>query len=148
MIVGGGLGVRMPAPGPGADGGPGVSPLDPVRSAYDPALLQAMTHIAVERLTGHLSQTRIAGVDLPRPADLVAEADALMRSDAPLAERFGRYVDLHLRTAIQLPSTGALARQFTTVLPVAGAVDLVSAIAPQPASGLEASPSFSGERTI
>ncbi len=142
MIVGGGTGVRMPtAATPARTAARSVDPrLERIRTAWDPALLDRATSIAIERLGHHLRSTRVAGVALERPSDLLAEAGALMGpgDPEPDLERLVRIVDLHLRTAIALPSTGSLARQFTSVLPVAGAVDLLTAMAPQPATFYEA----------
>ncbi|MFO1539383.1 MAG: pyridoxal phosphate-dependent decarboxylase family protein [Chloroflexota bacterium] len=111
-----------------------------IRSAWDPAHLPRATDVALDRLLPWLRETDPTGVTLRRPADLVAEARALMGPGTPEPDlaRFAAIVDLHLRTAISLQTTGSLARQFTSVLPVAGAVDLLAAMAPQPATFYEA----------
>lgn len=142
MIVGGGVGLRMPAATAADAGVPDTDAarLARIRTAWDPAHLERATELALGRLLEHLRSERVAGVALARPADLVEEARALMGPGDPEPDlaRLGQIVDLHLRTAIALPSTGSLARQFTSVLPVAGAIDLVSAMAPQPATFYEA----------
>lgn len=143
MIVGGGVGVRMPAAAPdpvvGRDAGDAAR-RERIRAAWDPANLAGATGVTLDRLLPYLRATEPAGLALQRPADLVAEARALMGPGDPTPDlaRFARIVDLHLRTAIALQTTGSLARQFTSVLPVAGAVDLLTAMAPQPATFYEA----------
>ncbi|MCE7796693.1 pyridoxal-dependent decarboxylase [Sphingobium sufflavum] len=96
--------------------------------------------IATDKLTRMLDSDALEGVSLERPQDLLAEARALMttqESDSFDAERFSDILDLYIRTGVKLNSRGYMARQFSSVAPVTAAFDLVSAMAPQPASFYE-----------
>jgi len=109
--------------------------------AFDPDTLAAAIEVASTRIEAHLRDDTVRGLVLDRPHDLLAEARALMTSDgAPQfdARRLGQIVDLHIRTAIALNSRGSMARQFSSVIPLSAAYDLVSAMVPQPASFYEA----------
>lgn len=101
----------------------------------------AAAHQAVKRLADMLSGDSLEGVRLQRPADLMARARNLMvpadRGRFDL-HRFSEILDLYLETAIKVNSRGYMARQFSSVMPVAAVFDMVSAMVPQPASYYEA----------
>lgn len=97
-------------------------------------------HLAVDRLSDMLAGDAVEGVRLQRPADLLARARDLMTADgAPFdPQRFAEILDLYLETGIKVNSRGYMARQFSSVLPLTAVFDMVSAMAPQPASYYEA----------
>lgn len=112
-------------------------------AAFSPAALDDALGVAHEALAGYLRDERTMGVELPAPDDLRARAEALMvapqggRMDA---QRLADVIDLYLSTAIHLRSTGYMARQFSSVIPVTAVFDMVTAMVPQPASFYEAGP--------
>ncbi|WP_155774089.1 pyridoxal-dependent decarboxylase [Rhodovulum sp. MB263] len=98
---------------------------------------------AVDQLAMHLRDGSIRGLALTDPAGIRAAATRLTRGgqttditehDRKLAE----IVELYLRTGIQVYSPGYMGRQFSGPFPVTAVVDMVSAIATQPASFYEA----------
>ncbi len=97
--------------------------------------------IAANKIGGLLNDQSIRGVSLQRPQTLISAARTLMSGDEKKLfdpDRFSAIVDLYLRTGIQVNSRGYLARQFSSVVPVSAVFDLITAMAPQPASFYEA----------
>lgn len=97
--------------------------------------------IAAEKLHELLDGDDIRGVFLEKPADLQDAARALMAPPDEAgfdAGRFADILDLYIRTTIKVHSRGYMARQFSSVVPVAAVFDMVTAMAPQPASYYEA----------
>lgn len=97
--------------------------------------------IASDKLYELLKNQDIQGVTLERPQVLMAAAKSLMTDDDNARfdpDRFSEILDLYLRTGIKVNSKGYMARQFSSVVPVSAVFDLVSAMAPQPASFYEA----------
>ena len=97
----------------------------------------------VERLAEHLSDDTVRGLDLTDPDRLIALARSLMTTErnvvAPLdEERLSAILDLYVRTGIQVHSAGAMGRQFSGTVPLAGVVELVGAVTNQPSSFYEA----------
>ncbi|MDL2329591.1 aminotransferase class V-fold PLP-dependent enzyme [Desulfosarcina sp. OttesenSCG-928-A07] len=117
-----------------------------VEAAYDAEVFSHAVDIARSRLRQCL-RDQTGGVTLVPPKRLMEEARSLM-VDSHMGqdiaavqfdpERFAALVDLHIRTGIKVYSPTALARQFSFVFPVSAVFNLVSAIAPQPASFYEA----------
>jgi L-2,4-diaminobutyrate decarboxylase len=120
----------------------GVNPGLPLIEAFDARLFSENSEIAVARLAEHLADPSIRGLDLMDPATLDKEARYLMvdgRNGATsAAERLSAIVDLYIRTGIQVHSPGAMGRQFSGVVPLAGIVDFVSSVVNQPSSFYEA----------
>ncbi|MCX6461375.1 MAG: aminotransferase class V-fold PLP-dependent enzyme [Actinobacteria bacterium] len=109
--------------------------------AFSVLTFERAAALAVQCLTRHLDSNDRRGVTLQEPADLIAQARALMSSDPHGdfdEQRFTHIIDLYLRTGIQVHTTGYMGRQFSSVAPAAGVFDMVSAMAPQPASFYEA----------
>lgn len=110
-------------------------------AAFDLKGFTDALQVASEKLHELLARQDVAGVVLEPPQALVAEARALMsaNADEPFdVHRFGQILDLYIRTGIRVNSTGYMARQFSSVIPISAVFDLVSAMAPQPASYYEA----------
>jgi L-2,4-diaminobutyrate decarboxylase len=113
------------------------------RCAFSPATFDLSAQVAIEKIGELLRREKIEGVTLEQPEDLMSEARGLMTahsgSDAPFdPERFSKIIDLYFRTSIKVGSTGYMARQFSSVFPVAAVFDMITAISPQPASFYEA----------
>jgi L-2,4-diaminobutyrate decarboxylase len=116
------------------------------RNAFSATSFDQFAAVAVDKIGELLRRQAVEGVTLEDPAALMAEARALMTTNEPGAslesgldtERFARIVDLYFRTGIKVGSTGYMARQFSRVIPAAAVFDMVTAIAPQPATFYEA----------
>lgn len=95
-----------------------------------------------DRLTEHLERDSVEGVRQEHPGELLREARALMSEGETAFDqrRFADILDLYLRTGIKVNSRGYMARQFSSVPPVSAVFDMVTALAPQPASFYEAGP--------
>ncbi len=109
--------------------------------AFDVHSFTEAVAIAAEKLRNVLEQHDIKGVTLQSPQVLTAAARALMcgeKNSGFEAKRFADTLDLYLNTCIRVGSRGYMGRQFSSVVPVSAVFDLVSALAPQPASYYEA----------
>lgn len=113
--------------------------------AFDPARFQEASIAIIGQVRAHLENASTRGLRLTEPRDLMRAARSLMTEDSgEIAdldeERLSAIVDLYLRSGIQVYSPGYMGRQFSGVVPLAGAIDLASAIASQPSSYYEAGP--------
>ncbi|HST83048.1 MAG TPA: pyridoxal-dependent decarboxylase [Kineosporiaceae bacterium] len=104
---------------------------------------RTMARSTVDLLAEHISDDLVRGLDLADPDRLTALARGLMTTErdvvAPLDEdRLAAILDLYVRTGIQVHSPGAMGRQFSGTLPLAGVVELVGAVTNQPSSFYEA----------
>ncbi|SIS91264.1 pyridoxal phosphate-dependent decarboxylase family protein [Insolitispirillum peregrinum] len=136
------LPVSLPASVASETHGRGCDGLAP---AFGEAAFTGALAIAARKVQALLASQEIEGVRLERPHALLAAARSLMVDEAVDADgmafdadRFADILDLYLRTGIKVNSRGYMARQFSSVVPVSAVFDLVSAIAPQPASYYEA----------
>lgn len=116
------------------------SPAEEFMNAFDVESFNTAVDIAAGKLSELLESDEIQGVVLERPNTLLAAARALMvgAKDSFDAKRFAEILDLYIRTGIKVNSRGYMARQFSSVVPVSAVFDMVSAMAPQPASYYEA----------
>ncbi|MFJ5119802.1 pyridoxal phosphate-dependent decarboxylase family protein [Kitasatospora sp. NPDC088548] len=110
---------------------------------FDARLFRASTESVASRLEKHLADVAIRGLELTDPEILTKTARGLMtperdRIAAFDEERLSAIVDLYVRTGIQVHSPGAMGRQFSGVIPLAGVVDFVSSVVNQPSSFYEA----------
>jgi L-2,4-diaminobutyrate decarboxylase len=109
---------------------------------FDPRLFRKHAELIVEKLEKYLGDSSIRGLALTKPSLLMQAAMALTRrgADSPHADeqKLAAIIDLYIKTGIQVYSRGYMGRQFSGVFPLAGIVDLVSAIVNQPASFYEA----------
>jgi L-2,4-diaminobutyrate decarboxylase len=113
------------------------------RRAFSAATFDASAEIAIGKIGELLCRKKVEGVTLEEPEELMAEARGLVvahngHSAAFDPERFAKIIDLYIRTSIKVGSTGYMARQFSSVFPIAAVFDMVTAISPQPASFYEA----------
>ncbi len=115
---------------------------DDLREAFSPVSFDESVAIASETLSEMLRNRTVAGVTLEHPERLLNEARSLMAgADSEVSfdsERFSKIVELYIRTGIKVGSTGYMARQFSSVFPISAVFDMVTAMAPQPASFYEA----------
>ena len=122
-------------------GAPTASPTI-LEEAFSMETLKVATETALQALLEYLEDDALAGVKLVPPNELLIQARELMRTEANdctfRAESFRELIDLYLRTAIHLRSRGYMGRQFSSVLPATSALEMVLAMAPQPASFYEA----------
>lgn len=111
------------------------------RSAFGARDFLEAARIATDKLAELLERDEIEGVSLESPPELIAEAKSLMSDPSETGfdpDRFARIIDLHIRTSIKVNSRGYMARQFSSPVPIAAVLDMVTALAPQPASYYEA----------
>jgi L-2,4-diaminobutyrate decarboxylase len=109
--------------------------------AFDPSAFQEYADIILRKLGAYLADDSVRGLRMLDPHDLTRRARSLMMEDrtgAPDLARFERLVDLYIQTGIQVHSPGYMGRQFSGIIPLAGAIDMIGSIVNQPASFYEA----------
>lgn len=97
-------------------------------------------HRVITRLENYLNDTTTRGLSLSDPEVLLEAARNLTTGEsAGMAEqeRLESILDLYIKTAVQVYSPGYMGRQFSGVVPVAGIVEMISAIVSQPSSFYE-----------
>jgi L-2,4-diaminobutyrate decarboxylase len=113
-----------------------------LRNAFSAATFNESASVAIEKISELLRRNTVEGVTLEHPELLLEEARGLMRDgegcDTFDPALFAKIIDLYLRTSIKVSSTGYMARQFSSVVPITAVFDMVTAMAPQPASFYEA----------
>ncbi|HRQ82948.1 MAG TPA: pyridoxal-dependent decarboxylase, partial [Azospirillaceae bacterium] len=112
---------------------------------FDAEVFARQAALAVERLADHLADDSTRGLALTDPALLLAAAADLTRGGQPEDgaghdQKLAEIIDLYARSGIQVYSPGYMGRQFSGPFPVMAVMDMVSAIATQPASFYEAGP--------
>ncbi len=118
--------------------------VDPVETlAFSPALFHQACELISGKLEAYLADESTRGVDLKHPSELLETAAALMTEqhdevNALDTKQLGKIVDLYIRSGIQVHSPGFMGRQFSGVVPLAAAIDMVGAIVNQPSSFYEA----------
>ncbi len=116
-----------------------------IQRLFDPQRFREQGEQIIARLETYLADGSIRGLDIQDPHQLMAAARTLMKGndETPLPEkilsqRLEQIIDLYIKTGIQVHSPGYMGRQFSGVLPLAGAVDMIASVANQPASFYEA----------
>jgi L-2,4-diaminobutyrate decarboxylase len=113
-----------------------------LKNVFSQKTFSESVRVASERINELIRFSQIQGVKLEQPDQLMSAARSLMSSANSEfvfdKERFARILDLYISTGIKVHSRGYMARQFSAVMPVSAVFDMVSAIAPQPASFYEA----------
>ena len=112
-------------------------------NAFDQKAFQEYSEIILGKLGNYLNDGSVRGLKIIDPHELTATARSLMTGEheriPPLdPARFGELVDLYIQTGIQVHSPGYMGRQFSGILPLAGAIDMIGSIVNQPASFYEA----------
>ena len=110
---------------------------------FDPQLFRENSHLITSRIEKYLSDKSIRGLSMQDPAQLVMTARDLMTDSHDKmpsldVSKLEQIVDLYIKTGIQVHSPGFMGRQFSGVIPLAGALDMISAIVNQPSSFYEA----------
>jgi L-2,4-diaminobutyrate decarboxylase len=111
------------------------------QKAFDTYDFLDATAIASGKLAEILGSDKVEGVFLEDPIRLIDEARGLMAKPGETgfnSDRFARILDLFIRTTIKVNSRGYMARQFSSAVPAAAVLEMVTALAPQPASYYEA----------
>jgi len=111
------------------------------KKAFSLQTFAEAARIVSDKLHGFLEDDGIQGVSLEPPLALLSAARELMAEPEGAgfnAERFSDILDLYLRTTVKVHSRGYMARQFSSVVPVSAVFDMITAMAPQPASYYEA----------
>lgn len=111
--------------------------------AFDQDIFLEQAEIILEKLGNYLRDPDIRGLKMINPHELTALARNLMtdqhtRMAQPDRARFEQLIDLYIQTGIQVHSPGFMGRQFSGIIPLAGAIDLIGSIVNQPASFYEA----------
>lgn len=112
-------------------------------SVFDRHDFREYADIVIRKLVAYLGDGSVRGLKIEDPYELTAEARRLMterhdRVVAPDPATFEALVDLYIRTGIQVHSPGFMGRQFSGIMPLAGAIDMIGTIVNQPASFYEA----------
>ncbi|GII77037.1 amino acid decarboxylase [Sphaerisporangium rufum] len=128
-------------PEPTAEGPPAPTP--GLTAAFDPERFHDGAVEIAGRLTSHLRDRSVRGLDLLDPAVLLKAARDLMTPERRRvadfdADRVNRIVDLYTGTGIPVHSPGYMGRQFSGVVPLAGLIDMVGSVVNQPSSFYEA----------
>ncbi|MBW8481384.1 pyridoxal phosphate-dependent decarboxylase family protein [Actinomadura parmotrematis] len=126
-----------------APAAPSAPPGEGVGEAFDARRFRESAGAVAARLAGPLTDLSVRGLALTDPAELTAAARALMTAErdriAPHdPARLDAIMDLYVRTGIPVHSPGAMGRQFSGVVPLAGVMDFAGAMVSQPASFYEA----------
>lgn len=115
-----------------------LNTLSEIRQVFKPELFKQNAQLVVDILTRYLSDDSIKGLAMTNPAELVAQAKALMASNQDDKQTLSEIIELYIKTGIQVHSPGYMGRQFSGVIPLAGIFDLVNSIINQPSSFYEA----------
>ncbi len=110
--------------------------------AFSPSLFYQHGQLILEKLTKHLADNSIKGLKQLLPSELTEQVLALSQLPADNHEeklaKLKKVIDLYISTGIQVQSPGYMGRQFSSVIPLAGAFDLINSVINQPASFYEA----------
>jgi len=112
-------------------------------NAFDPLMISDYLKQINQKVTYLLEDKSKKGIDLIQPSNLLNIVKQLVNHDfkhKTVLERFSSIIDLHISTGIRVNSTGYMARQFSSVVPVAAMYDMISSMCPQPASFYECGP--------
>lgn len=110
---------------------------------FDQEAFREYAGIIIGKLGAYLGDTSVRGLRIMDPLELTESARNLMtESHEQVHEldpcRLEKLVDLYIQTGIQVHSPGFMGRQFSGIMPLAGAIDMIGTIANQPASFYEA----------
>src|ERR1035437_9056748 len=110
---------------------------------FDQEIFQEYSEIIIGKLGAYLNDKSIRGLKMMDPHELTKLARNLMTKNhewisEPDPVRFGKLIDLYIQTGIQVHSPGYMGRQFSGIIPLAGAIDMIGSIVNQPASFYEA----------
>jgi L-2,4-diaminobutyrate decarboxylase len=116
-----------------------------INALFSPDLFRKNVSLVLDELETYLSDSSIRGLSFSSPADLLKSAASLMETketedSCAREEKIKKIIQLYIKTGIQVYSPGYMARQFSGVVPLAGAIDFVSSMVSQPSSFYEAAP--------
>lgn len=112
-------------------------------AAFDTEVFRDYTEIILGKLSAYLDDQSIRGLKMVDPHELTRTAASLMtgnheRIAEPDRVTFEKLIDLYIQTGIQVHSPGYMGRQFSGIIPLAAAIDMIGSIVNQPASFYEA----------
>jgi len=110
---------------------------------FDHNLFKNNAEMIIAKLEEYLADKSIRGLSMQDPAKLMELAKSLMtdqHDNVPLldTDKFGKIINLYIKTGIQVHSPGFMGRQFSGVIPLAAAFDMIGSIVNQPSSFYEA----------
>lgn len=110
---------------------------------FDQDVFREYAEIVLGKLGAYLADRHVRGLKMVDPHELTESARQLMTENhqsfsQPDRERFEKLIDLYIQTGIQVHSPGYMGRQFSGIMPLAGAIDMIGSIVNQPASFYEA----------
>lgn len=110
---------------------------------FGPELFKENVDMITAKLEAYLADKSIRGLSMKDPAELLKKAKSLMtgqHDSIPLldTDKLEQIIDLYIKTGIQVHSPGFMGRQFSGVLPLTGAFDMIGSIVNQPSSFYEA----------
>lgn len=111
--------------------------------AFDHESFRDYADIILEKLGRYLDDKSVRGLKIVDPRELTNLARSLMSEGhdsalGPDRVKFEKLIDLYIQTGIQVHSPGYMGRQFSGIIPLAGAIDMIGSIVNQPASFYEA----------
>ena len=111
-------------------------------NAFDPDILSEAGSLAISKLKAHIANSTTRGLKLCAPDQLMKEVIAFAKKgdetdDSLNLRKLEDIIDLYIETGIPVYSTGYMGRQFSGVIPIAGATDLLTSMMSQPASFYE-----------
>ena len=111
--------------------------------AFDQDTFRQYAEIILDKLGAYLRDERVRGLKMVDPQELTRAARSLMSASREAVTQpdlavFAKLVDLYIETGIQVHSPGYMGRQFSGIIPLAGAIDMIGSIVNQPASFYEA----------
>lgn len=116
-----------------------------VNILFSPDLFRKHAALILDELEAYVSDVSIRGLSFSEPDALLQAAALLMEKKATedfcaQEEKIKKIIHLYIKTGIQVYSPGYMGRQFSGVVPLAGAIDFVSSMVSQPSSFYEAAP--------
>jgi L-2,4-diaminobutyrate decarboxylase len=110
---------------------------------FDQDTFQKHAEIILRKLGAYLNDKSVRGLKIADPHELTQLARSLMTENheqlsEPDPVQFEKLIDLYIQTGIQVHSPGYMGRQFSGIIPLAGAIDMIGSIVNQPASFYEA----------
>lgn len=114
-------------------------PVLPDWPEFEPTNFTSALDLIAKQIEPYLSDTSSKAITLHRPNEVLSQ----LRNIGDLGDPnliLQAFIELVLRTGVNLTSRQYMARQFSSVVPVSAAIDALLAMAPQPASFFEVGP--------
>lgn len=110
--------------------------------AFNPNNISFFFEQVQKKLYKLLQDKTKKGIQCVPPHELLKTALTLTENNQnhSIIEQLSQIIDLHISTGIKVNSSGYMARQFSSVIPVSAIYDVVNSLCPQPASFYECGP--------